>query len=384
MKSTLKHFGAAGALGLALACFVLAPARAQSPDAAADVMARINRERTSRGMIPYAVSAQLTAAAQAHANDVMRTGIESHTGSDGSTVRDRVQRVGYGAYSWGFRVGENWARYVDVPTAMQMWMNSPPHTHNILHPVYREFGVGIAPYKSGGFIYVVDFGAQPNVLPVFLQTDAAGRASIALSNENYASTGDGANTIGLATQVEISNSPEFPGAQWQPFVARLAWTPPAGSGAKSVYVKFRDARGRTVTSSDSLDPSAPATLVPVALAPTVKPSPTNTARPKPTATRALVAALAPTATPTDVPSPTQVAASDATATPGGQTLAPYPYESAVVALTETPEALPPDSAESVDARAENLFNPATLGIFGVAGVIGLIAGVNYLRRQANK
>ena len=88
MTSTLKRFCASGVLGLALVVFTLSAARAQSPDMVADVIARINRERTSRGMIPYAVNAQLTAAAQAHADDIMKTGVESHTGSDGSTVRD--------------------------------------------------------------------------------------------------------------------------------------------------------------------------------------------------------------------------------------------------------------------------------------------------------
>ncbi|HEX7594256.1 MAG TPA: CAP domain-containing protein, partial [Anaerolineae bacterium] len=65
-------------------------ASAQSPDAVADLAARVNRERLARGLVPYALNAKLTAAAQAHANDIARTGNFSHTGSDGSTVFDRV------------------------------------------------------------------------------------------------------------------------------------------------------------------------------------------------------------------------------------------------------------------------------------------------------
>ncbi len=180
-------------------------ANAQSPDAIADLAARINRERVARGLVPFALNAQLTAAAQAHVNDIASTGRYSHTGSDGSTVFDRVARTGYGAYSWGRRLGENWAWYHNAAAAMTMWMQSAPHRANILHTAYREFGIGIAPSLQGGFVYVVDFGAQPNVLPIFIQNGAADTpstgATIALSNEEVAPNGDGAKTIGRATEV---------------------------------------------------------------------------------------------------------------------------------------------------------------------------------------
>lgn len=351
-----------------------APVYAQSPDALADLAARINRERTSRGMIPYALNAQLNAAAQAHANDISLTGVNSHTGSDGSDVRERVARAGYGSYSWGRRVGENWAFYFDAATAMQMWMNSAPHTHNILHPVYREMGIGIAPGKNGATIYVVDFGAQPNVLPIFIQTNgrdiSSGRVSLALSNENYAASGDGPNTIGSATQVEISNSPDFASAQWQPYSPQFVWTPSGNS--KTVYVKFRDARGRTTTSSDSLGSSAGAVMLPT-LTPTLKPTATNTPRPRATATRSVFPTPTVIVEPTDTPAPTLVAALDASLPPD-----------APIAATETPAPLPPDSAESVDPREENQLNPYALGFFGVSIMLGVLAAVKFVGRRVDK
>lgn len=359
-------------LGL-LWAFSPAPIHAQSPSAIADLAARINRERTSRGMIPYALSATLNAAAQAHANDISRTGVNSHTGSDGSDVRERVARAGYGAYSWGRRVGENWAWYPDAATAMRMWMNSMPHTKNILHSVYREFGIGIAPGKNGSTIYVVDFGAQPNVLPIFIQTDgrdiSPGRVALVLSNETYAPSGDGANTIGQATQVEISSSPDFAGAQWQNYAPQFAWT--LGS-SKTVYVKFRDVRGRTTTSSDSLGTSVVSPNIPT-LTPTLKPTVTNTPRPRPSATRSTLPTLTVIAEPTDVPAPTSVAVLDASPTP-----------EALIAANETPVPLPPNSAESVDPREENQLNLYALGIFGVSIMLGVLALVKFAVWRMNR
>jgi hypothetical protein len=369
MKSTLNSVVRVCIFGLGLYFWMFTAADGQTPGMVADVATRINRERTSRGMIPYAVNSQLMKAAQAHADDVMRSGVESHTGSDGSTVRDRVKRAGYAAYSWGYRVGENWARYFDAPTAMRMWMDSPPHNHNILHPVYREFGIGIAPYKGGGYIFVVDFGAEPNVLPIFASGNASGEITLVLSNENYASTGDGANTIGLATQVQISGSPDFTNAPWQIFSTRIAWTFPPGSTGKMVYVNFRDAKGRTLTSSGSIVPEG--SFGQTTAIPTLRPSPTKTPRPVPTITRGAAIVLSPTYEPTDPPSPTATVPSDATATPEEK-----------IATALNPDPLRPDSAESVDDRTDNPLNPIAFGLFGAAIFLGVFAGVKfYVRRK---
>lgn len=374
LKRTFSFLLFAGAILGLLWAFSSARSLAQSPDAIADLAARINRERISRGMIPYALSASLNAAAQAHANDIALTGVNSHTGSDGSDVRVRVARAGYGSYSWGRRVGENWARYPDATTAMQMWMNSTPHTKNILHAVYREFGIGIAPGKNGATIYVVDFGAQPNVLPVFIQPDgrdiSSGRVSLALNNENYAASGDGANTIGLATQVEISNSPDFANAQWQPYAPQFAWT--LSGNSKTVYVKFRDARGHTTTSSDTLGPSVGGAIIPT-FTPTLKPTATSTARPRGSATRTSLPAPTAVTNPTDTPVPNLVAELDASATP-----------EVLIAQNETPMPLPPDSAESVDPREDNPLDPFGLGIFGVSVMLGVLAAVKFVGWRMNK
>jgi uncharacterized protein YkwD len=235
-------------------------AYAQNADAAADLAARVNRERVTRGLAPLALNAKLTAAAQAHAEDIARnsrtsSAQEGHVGSDGSSVFDRVARTGYGAYSWGRRLGENWAWYQRVADALALWMDSAPHRANILHPLYREMGIGVALAAKGGFVYVIDFGSQPSVLPVFVNDDAnetkSHEVKITLTSEEVAPNGDG-EYIGRPIQIQIANTADFAGANWQPVAPTINWTLAANGATKTVYVKYRDAKGRMAIASDSI------------------------------------------------------------------------------------------------------------------------------------
>jgi uncharacterized protein YkwD len=73
----------------------------------------------------------------------------SHTGSDGSSVGDRVLRQGY-VWSW---VGENIFATGNTSSgapqqAFDWWMNSSPHRANLLSPNYVDIGIGYI-YSSG-------------------------------------------------------------------------------------------------------------------------------------------------------------------------------------------------------------------------------------------
>jgi hypothetical protein len=331
---------------------------AQSPDSVADLAARINHERITRGLVPLASSPVLSKSAQAHAEDVGKTTRYSHTGSDGSTATERIARAGYGNYSWGLRVGENWARYHSIADAMAAWMDSAPHRNNILHPVYREFGVGIAPTSLGGFVYVINFGAQPNVLPIFINNGAAETSSpnitLTLNSEEAMPAGDGANIIGNPTQVLVSNTPDFAGATWRSFATRLSWTLPPGGGKKTVYVKYRDAKGRTTTASDSIVLSVPTT-------PTLLPTRTATRTLLPTRLATTTMTPMPSETPTEIPTetPTPTFTLTTTITPT-LTPAPTPIASGPVAL---------------DGWL------APLGLFAVLALGGAMAGIRFLDRR---
>lgn len=86
-------------------------------------------------------SGALEQAASKHARDMAARREMSHTGGDGSRMRDRVARE---SYAWS-ALGENVsAGYATVVAGLAGWMNSPGHCRNMMSPSFREVGVGAA------------------------------------------------------------------------------------------------------------------------------------------------------------------------------------------------------------------------------------------------
>ncbi len=126
------------------------------------VASLINGARDDHGLGALSVQSQLRAAARVQATDMACNHFTGHTGSDGSSVRDRVEAQGY-SWSW---IGENFYVTHDTvtgpQTAFNWWMNSTPHRENILGASYTEFGVGYVygPDSDYGGYFVVVF-ARP-------------------------------------------------------------------------------------------------------------------------------------------------------------------------------------------------------------------------------
>ena len=109
----------------------------------------INQEREAQGLAAYALQGQLQAAARVHSTDMACSDFFSHTGSDSSTVGQRVNAQGY-SWSW---VGENIFATSDTSSqapqsAFTWWMNSSAHRANLLSPNYSEIGIGYI-YEAG-------------------------------------------------------------------------------------------------------------------------------------------------------------------------------------------------------------------------------------------
>ena len=92
------------------------------------VLSQINATRAANGCGSVAANPQLTASAARHANDMLQNGVEGHTGSDGSSLVQRVTDSGYAPYAtvgeivfWGTGSGGTPA------AAVTWWMNSPGH-----------------------------------------------------------------------------------------------------------------------------------------------------------------------------------------------------------------------------------------------------------------
>ena len=128
----------------------------------------LNGERADHGLAPLAGNDKLGAAASSYAHDLVAGSYFSHTGRDGSDMRERIERTGYLTAARGWALGENLAwgtGALAAPVAiMQAWMNSPGHRANILDPSYREVGIGVvagnpAAADGAGATYATEFGA---------------------------------------------------------------------------------------------------------------------------------------------------------------------------------------------------------------------------------
>ena len=117
----------------------------------------INNARAQAGLSPLTVNAQVAAAAQGHSIDQACHGLISHSGSDGSSVHERLATAGYSAslaseiiYGSGY-----------PQTAFDWWMSDQIHRNEILNPSVTDMGVGYAyvPGTSAGGYYTVDFAS---------------------------------------------------------------------------------------------------------------------------------------------------------------------------------------------------------------------------------
>ncbi len=129
---------------------------------ASALLAAHNREREKESLPPLKLSEKLTQAALVHAKDMAEHHTLDHTGSDKSTVVERVKRQKY-PY---ILVGENIADgQRDVAEVMTTWMESPGHRKNILAE-FTEMGGAMVKDEEGVNYWCVDLGVPiPQLKP---------------------------------------------------------------------------------------------------------------------------------------------------------------------------------------------------------------------------
>lgn len=132
------------------------PPPAPAPSPVRQVVDLVNAERAARGLPAMAIDSRLELAAQRHSQDQAAMRRMSHTGSDGSTFVQRIDRVGFPWRSAAENVAYG---YATPSSVMAAWMNSPGHRQNILSS-NTHIGVGLA-YGSDGLPYWTQLFATP-------------------------------------------------------------------------------------------------------------------------------------------------------------------------------------------------------------------------------
>jgi uncharacterized protein YkwD len=133
---------------------------APSPEMSAleiQILALVNGARSARDIAPLVWDATMSEVAREHAAEMMRRGVVSHTGADGSSPVVRLRRAGV-KFQFG---SENiWTYWGGVPaqgpSTMHAAMMAEPwapglwnHIGNLLYTGYRRIGVGIVVASSG-------------------------------------------------------------------------------------------------------------------------------------------------------------------------------------------------------------------------------------------
>ncbi len=155
--------------GLVVALLALAllpaaghPARAQD-EAAWQILSLVNQARAAAGVGPLTMNGALVTAAQRHSSDMAANNFLGHTGSDGSTVDQRVSQAGYTWATLGENAAQTWG--VDAGQVVSLWLGSDGHRANLLNPAFIDMGVAYATGSDGAVYYAQTFGAQPGAVP---------------------------------------------------------------------------------------------------------------------------------------------------------------------------------------------------------------------------
>lgn len=113
------------------------PVRGPVPDAAFDTA--LNAYRAAAGKVAVTPNARLTAAAQAHAADMVANGYLSHTSQDGRSYLDRIAAQGYQSC---YPVENLAAGQAGSLQALAEWEGSSGHDRNLLVDGPAEYGFG--------------------------------------------------------------------------------------------------------------------------------------------------------------------------------------------------------------------------------------------------
>lgn len=103
---------------------------------------------------PLSADPNLNTAAQAHALDMANNNFFSHTGSDGSSFVDRIQRTDFS----GQPIGENIAAgQRSAEGVVASWVESDGHCRSLMNPQATKIGIGYTPGGPYGTLWVQVF-----------------------------------------------------------------------------------------------------------------------------------------------------------------------------------------------------------------------------------
>ena len=144
MKKYFRNF-------LILFSFFIFSAAVFSEDYRADIVKKVNVERSEEGLVPLKNDKILNSLAQKKAEIMAEEENLSHTAGGYSSFSDIFKENNIKYLSVGENIARNWKTTDEV---MNAWMESLGHRKNILSPKFTHMGVGKAVSKKGDIYWV--------------------------------------------------------------------------------------------------------------------------------------------------------------------------------------------------------------------------------------
>ena len=123
-----------------------------------ETFALINLRRLERGLPELIWNQEIADLARRHSENMAVYGFFSHMGKNGRLVDSRADDSGINKWDG---IGENIAfnKGFENPTgvAVERWMLSKGHKLNLLDPIWKESGLGIAVTKDGKYFFTQIF-----------------------------------------------------------------------------------------------------------------------------------------------------------------------------------------------------------------------------------
>ena len=212
----------------------------------------INNSRAASGLGLLAPNTALDFAAQQHAEEMAVSGEFTHFGRNGSTVEERVKSAGYTSYPDGVLVAQSWTTG-HVEQAFSTLLNQSVDSNHIHSINWREVGIGTAQTGSGTQIWVIVFGAQPGILPIFInhnqEVTHERTVRIQLHNETITQN---QSPFGYPVEMRIAEEALLSEASWQAWQPEVQFELSPGDGLKKVIVQLRDTEARLVDAWDTI------------------------------------------------------------------------------------------------------------------------------------
>ncbi len=118
----------------------------------------VNQKRAENGLAPLTWSDDIATIARLHSQNMAEFNFFGHRGLDNKMVSDRADDNGVKKWrSIGENIAYNRGYQDPVTKAVELWLASPSHNHNMMDLNWKESAIGVAIAEDGSYYFTQVF-----------------------------------------------------------------------------------------------------------------------------------------------------------------------------------------------------------------------------------